>query len=100
MLVRHAVETPAEAADQVLHRIEQGNPLPYRRQHADRVERAAEEGERRDDHERHNLQLLEVVGPQADYETEQAEGYRRQYQEDYHPYGVRNSIGQDRKSVV
>src|SRR6266853_395907 len=93
--VRHAVEAPAKAADQVDHRVEQGNLLPYRRQHADRVERAAEEGEGRDDHERHNLQLLEAVGPEADDETEQAEGYRRQYQEGYHPYGVRNSIGHE-----
>src|SRR5215469_10377845 len=43
--VRNAKETPAEAADEVHHRIEQRDPLPERRQHADRVERPAEEGE-------------------------------------------------------
>src|SRR3546814_5986091 len=31
--VRHAVEAPAEAADQVHHRVEQGDLLPHRRQH-------------------------------------------------------------------
>ena len=59
------VETPAEAADQVDHRVEQGDRLPERRQHIDRVEAAAEEDQRRDDEERHELQLLEALGPDA-----------------------------------
>src|SRR5690606_17658363 len=42
--VRHTVKTPAEAADQVHHRVEQGDLLPQRRQHLDGVETAAEEG--------------------------------------------------------
>jgi hypothetical protein len=40
-----------------------------RRQHADRVEGAAEECQRRDDEQRHDLQLLETVRPDADDET-------------------------------
>src|SRR5258708_27409537 len=66
-------EAPAEAADQVDHRIEQGDGLPGRRQHADRIEAAAQERQRRDDEQRHDLQLFEPVGPDADDEAEQAE---------------------------
>jgi hypothetical protein len=85
--VGHAVEAPAEAADQVDHRVEQGDLLPERRQHVDGIEAAAQEGERRDDQRRDELQLLEAVGPDADDETQQAEGHRRQHQEQQHEAG-------------
>src|SRR5690606_6429006 len=63
--VGDAVEAPAEATDEVHHRIEQRHGLPERRQHVDAVEAAAEEGQWRDDQQRHQLQLLEAVGPDA-----------------------------------
>src|SRR5215468_8793723 len=47
--VRDAKETPAEGADEVHHGVEQRDPLPERRQHADRIERSAEEREWRED---------------------------------------------------
>ena len=50
--VGDAVEAPAEAADQIDDRIEQRDRLPERRQHVDRIEAAAEEGQRRDDQQR------------------------------------------------
>src|ERR1043165_9511125 len=63
-------EAPAEAADQIHDRIEQRDGLPAGWQHVNRIERAAEEGERRDDQQRHHLQLLETVGPDAENEAE------------------------------
>src|SRR5688572_13863539 len=60
--VRRPVETPAEAADQVHHRIEQAERAPERRQHVDRVEGAAQERERRDDQHGNELKPLESVG--------------------------------------
>jgi len=83
--VGHAVEAPPKAADQVDHRVGERDGLPQRRQHVDRIEAAAQEGERRDDQQRHHLQLLEAVGPDADDEAEHAEGGRRQHQEQHHP---------------
>src|SRR5438270_5907225 len=50
--VGDSVEAPPESADEIDDRVEEGDLLPDRRQHAHRVERPAEEGERRDDHER------------------------------------------------
>jgi len=50
-----AVETPAKAADQIHHWIEQGDLLPQWRQHSDRIERAAQECERGDDQHRNHL---------------------------------------------
>src|SRR6187200_155482 len=44
--VGEAVKAPAEAADHVHHRVEERYRLPERRQHVDRIEAAAEEGER------------------------------------------------------
>ncbi len=79
-----AVEAPAEAADEIHHRVEQGRALPERRQHVDRVEGATQEGERRDDQQRHHLQLLEAIGPDADDEADQAECHRCQHQEADH----------------
>ena len=81
-----AEEAPAEAADQVDHRVEQRDLLPRRRQHVDRIEAAAQEGQRRDDHQWHDLQLLEAVGPDAEDEAQQAEGQRGQHQEAQHPH--------------
>jgi putative glutathione S-transferase len=66
-----AEEAPAEARDQVEHRVEQRHRLPERRQHRDRVEAAAEEDQRRDHQQRHELQLLEIARPDADDEAEQ-----------------------------
>src|SRR5215203_4791624 len=83
--VGEPVETPAEAADQVDDRVEEGGLLPERRQHANRVEAAAEEDQGRDDEQRHDLQLLDVVGPDPDNEAEEAEGNRREHEERDHP---------------
>ena len=80
-----AVERPAQPADQVHHRVEQRHGLPRFGQHADAVERAAEEGQRRDHQQRHDLQFLEAVGPQANDEAEQAEGDGGEDQEADHP---------------
>src|ERR1044071_10476491 len=66
-------ERPAEPADEIDNRIEQRDGLPSWRQHADGIEATAKKGERRDDEERDNLQLLEAVRPDPDDETEQAE---------------------------
>ena len=79
------IEAPAETADQIDHGIEQRDGAPARRQHVDRVEAAAEEGQRRHHQHRDHLQLLEPVGPDADDEAEQAEGHRGQHQEGQHP---------------
>src|SRR5882762_1252769 len=67
------VKAPAEAADQVHDGIEQAEGAPGRRQHVDRIEGAAEEGERGDDQHGNELQLFETLGPDADDESEQAE---------------------------
>ena len=76
-----------EAADQVQHRVQQRDLLPERRQHADRIEAAAEKRERGHDQQRDELQLLEVVGPDTDDEPEKAEGHGGQHQESKHPAG-------------
>ncbi len=83
--VRETVEAPSECADEIDDRVEQRDRLPDARQHVDRIERAAEEGQRSDDQHRDHLQLLEVVGPDADHEAEQAEGEGDQHQECQHP---------------
>src|SRR5688572_29597759 len=54
--VGRAVKAPAEAADQIKHRVEQRDGAPDRRQHVDRIKAAAEEGERGDDQERDELE--------------------------------------------
>src|SRR5438477_11376008 len=83
--VGDAVEAPAEAADEVDDGVEQGNRLPEWRQHVDRIEAAAEECQRGDDEQRHELQLFESIGPDADDEADEAEGHRRKRQEQDHP---------------
>src|SRR2546430_785397 len=45
----------------------------------------AQEGERGDDQQGHELQLLEAVGPDADDEAEQAEGHCGQQEKHEHP---------------
>src|SRR5262249_2755587 len=82
--VRNAEEAPAKAADEINHGIEQRHLLPERRQHMNRVERAAEEGERRDDQQRHDLQALEAVSPDAEHEAEQPEGDGRKHEKGEH----------------
>jgi hypothetical protein len=69
--IRQPEERPAEARDQVDHRVEQADRLPGGRQHRDRVESAAQKHERRDGKQRHQLQLLEILRPDADDEAEQ-----------------------------
>src|SRR6266508_4901894 len=64
-------EAPAEAADQIDNRIAQGDRLPSMMQHIHRVEGAAQKRQRRDDQQRHDLQLLESVGPESEDEAEQ-----------------------------
>src|SRR5690606_22638743 len=71
--VRYAVEAPAKSTDEIDDRIEQRHLLPELGQHADRVEAAAQEGERRDDQHGHDLQLLETLCPYPEHETEQTE---------------------------
>src|ERR1700683_5115516 len=61
--VGDAEKAPAEPADQIKQRIEQGHRAPERRQHAGRIERAAEERQRRQEEKRHNLQLFEAARP-------------------------------------
>ena len=78
-------KAPAEAADQIEHRIEQRDRAPERRQYAGRIERAAEERQRRDNEQRHDLQLLEGVGPDAENKAKQAEAERGQDQKGEHP---------------
>src|SRR3546814_12960759 len=67
-----AEEGPAEPADQIDDGIEQRHRAPCRRQHVERIEGAAEEGQRIDDEQRDDLQLLEALRPYSDDETEQA----------------------------
>src|SRR6185437_9486526 len=78
-------EAPAEAADEIEHRIKQRDLLPQRRQYADRIEGAAEKRQRRDEQQRNDLQFLEAVRPDADDEAEQAEGDGGEQHEDHHP---------------
>jgi glutathione S-transferase len=82
--IRQPEERPAEPGDQVDHRVQQRHGLPGRRQHRDRVEGAAKEHERRDDQERHELQLLEIVGPDAQDEAQQREADTGQHQKQQH----------------
>src|ERR1044072_773699 len=79
------VEAPAEALDQIDDRVEVGDRPPRLAQHRDRIESAAEEGERGHDQHRDELDLLEILPPDADDEAEQAEGDRDQDQEGRHP---------------
>src|SRR5579872_5271164 len=88
--VGNFVKAPAEAADQIDHRVEQRDGAPARGQHVDRIEAAAEESQRRHDQHRNHLQLFESVGPDADDEAEQAEGDRRQDQEREHQERMMN----------
>ena len=53
--IGNTVETPAKAANQINHRIEQGDLLPQWGQHIDRIERAAQECERGNDQHRNHL---------------------------------------------
>ena len=82
------VEAPAETADQVYHRVEEGGGLPERWQNVDGVEAAAEEDQGRNDQERHELQLLEAVGPDAEQKAEEAKSYGRQQEKRDHPERV------------
>src|SRR5208283_4003099 len=63
---------------QIDDRIKQGDVAPQRRQHVDRIESSPQKGQRRDDHQGDDLQLFEAVGPNAEDETQQAEGDRNQ----------------------
>src|SRR5690242_3078339 len=83
--VGDAEEAPAEAADQVDDRIEQGDGAPERRQHGGGIEAAAKKAQRRDDQQRDHLQLLEPFRPYADDEAEQAEAHGGEQQEGEHP---------------
>src|SRR6266567_1766562 len=83
--IRDSIKAPAESADQIDHGIGEADPLPERRQHGDGVEAAAEECQRRDDEKRHDLQLLETVGPNPQDESEKAEADRGEHQEEQHP---------------
>src|SRR4051812_22084725 len=85
------VEAPAEATHEIHHGVEERHGLPRRRQDVDRVESAAEEGERCYEEERHELQLLEAVRPDADDEAEQAEGPGGEEQEGHHPARMRDT---------
>src|SRR5687767_14292055 len=91
MHVGDLVEAPAKAAYQVDDGVKERHRLPRRRQHADGIEGAAEEGERRDDEERNELQLLEAVGPHADDEAEEAEGDGSEQEENQHPARMRDA---------
>src|SRR6266702_5767641 len=71
--IGESIEAPAKSANQINDRIEQRHRPPERRQHIHRIEASAEKRERRDDQERHELQLLEAIRPYADDETEQTE---------------------------
>src|SRR5690606_12195501 len=71
-----AKKTPAESADQIDHRVDQGNFLPEVWQHRNGIKTASEERERSDDQQRNNLQFFKSGGPDANDETEQAEGDR------------------------
>src|SRR6478672_11738946 len=75
--IGHSEETPAEAADQIDHRIEQRHLLPKWREHVDGIEGTTEEGERGDDEQRHDLQPFEAASPDAEHKAEQAESDRR-----------------------
>ncbi len=83
--VGHAVKAPAETADQVHHRVEQRDLLPQRRQDAERIKTAAEEGQRGYDQNRYDLQFFPVVRPDTNHKAEQAEGHRGQQQKTQHP---------------
>src|SRR5690606_8602645 len=63
------VEAPAEAADQIEHRIEVTDRLPGGRQHVERIEAAAKEGQWRHHEHRNEVQLLEMLRPYADNEA-------------------------------
>src|SRR3546814_299830 len=74
--IGNTVKAPAESADQIDYRVEQGNGLPEGRQHVDGVKAATQESQGRDDQQGYDLQLFEAIGPDADDEAEQTEGQR------------------------
>src|SRR3546814_4900384 len=79
-LVALAEEGPAKAADQIDDGVEQRHRLPRRGQHRQRIEGPAEEGQRIDDEQRHHLQLLETLRPDADDEAERSEEHTSELQ--------------------
>src|SRR6185437_14538016 len=83
-----AIEAPTEAADEIDHGIEQADGAPERRQHVDRIEGAAEEGERRHHQRGNDRELLEGFGPNPDDKAEKAERDRGQHEERDHPQRV------------
>src|SRR5690606_16831755 len=93
--VRHVIEAPAEAVDQVHHGVEERDLLPQLRKHADRVEAAAQESKRRDDHDGNDLQLLPPGGPHADDEAEQTECEGCQHEERDHPQRMLDAEGHE-----
>src|SRR6185295_5520833 len=85
MHIGDLVEAPAKSAHEVDNGIEERDRLPGRREDADGVEGAAEEGQRRQDEERNELELLEAVRPEAEDEAEQAERDGDEDEEAEHP---------------
>ena len=61
--VRKAEKRPAKARHEVKDRVQLGDAFPEWRQHVRRIERAAQKHQGRDDHHRHDLQLLEAFRP-------------------------------------
>src|SRR3569832_1839775 len=83
--IRLAVEGPAKSVDEINDRVEQPEGAPELGQHGDRVDRPAEEGERRDDQHRDEAELLETQRPDAKYIAEQTKGHQRKHKKTKQP---------------
>src|SRR4051812_5235027 len=91
--IGNAIEGPAEAADEIHDRIEQGHFLPDRRQHGNGVEAAAQKGQGRDHHQRNDLQFFKAIGPDTNEKAEEAEGEGNENERSDHPQRMGNAEG-------
>src|SRR4051794_36321138 len=82
--VGDGVEAPAKATDHVDDWVEQGDRPEWLVERLYRIKGAAEEGQRRDDQHRDDLELLEVLRPHPDRKAEEAEAGADSDQEQDH----------------
>src|SRR5205085_5200413 len=83
--IRQSEEAVTKAVDHIEERIEMRQRLPERRQAVDRIEHTGQEGERHDEEVLKRRQLVELVGPDAGEETENAENRTAEHREGERP---------------
>ena len=88
--ITRVIKGPAKAADQIDDRVEQAHRLPDRRQHTDRIERSAQERQRCDHQQWHDLEFFKSIGPNTDNKSQQRKRNRCQNQETKHRKRMRD----------